>query len=147
MASVRAAEVVLAVILAGLCCAVTGFTPPTAAGCTATAVSGRGSTSTSPLQPQPWAQRSSSRGGVTALQAGGSEDDGIEEYKKQMAEFMAQAHEKRLEAMEQVKAEVQRGYEQQIADLQSKVGCVWCGAVAGSAHRPLLILLDSRGVL
>lgn len=40
-----------------------------------------------------------------------------------MAEFMAQAHEKRLEAMDQVKAEVQRGYEQQIADLQAKVRC------------------------
>lgn len=38
-----------------------------------------------------------------------------------MAEFMAQAHEKRLQAMEAVKAEVQRGYEDQIADLQSKV--------------------------
>lgn len=52
-----------------------------------------------------------------------------------MAEFMAQAHEKRLEAMEQVKAEVQRGYEQQIADLQSKVRstAVSCGA-AGLAR-------------
>lgn len=122
MASVRAAEAFLAVVLVSLCCAVTGFTPPTVAGCPATAVTVGSSTSTTPLKPQRWAQRGSRRG-VAALQAGGSEDDGIEEYKRQMAEFMAQAHEKRLEAMEQVKAEVQRGYEQQIADLQSKVGC------------------------
>lgn len=53
------------------------------------------------------------------LQAAG--DESIEEYKRQMAEFMAQAHDKRLQAMEAVKAEVQRGYEEQIADLQSKV--------------------------
>lgn len=79
------------------------------------------------------------------LQAAGGEDDGVEEYKRQMTEFMAQAHEKRLEAMEQVKAEVQRGYEQQIADLQSKVGCgvARCIIVQLGA---LLVLLDRRDV-
>lgn len=48
-------------------------------------------------------------------------DDGIDEYKMELAEFMARAHEKRLEAMDAVKAEVQRGFEEQIAELQSKV--------------------------
>ena len=41
-----------------------------------------------------------------------------------MEEFMAQAHDKRLAAMEAVKAEVQRGYEEQIAELQAKASDV-----------------------
>lgn len=51
----------------------------------------------------------------------GGEDDPVEAYKRQMADFMASAHEKRLQAMEAVKAEVQRGYEAQIAELKAKV--------------------------
>lgn len=54
-----------------------------------------------------------------------------------MAEFMAEAHEKRLEAMDKVKEEVQRGYEQQIADLQSKVACV---GYADVSAEPLFLL-------
>lgn len=45
----------------------------------------------------------------------------MESYKRQMEEFMAAAHEKRLQAMEAVKAEVERGYEQQIQELQAQV--------------------------
>lgn len=128
MASIRAAVVVRAAVVASLCCVVTGFTSPTAVGSTAATYSrnkdsrsrSSSSTSTSVVQQQ---QRPSQRSRITIqAAAGSSDDDGIEEYKKQMADFMAQAHEKRLQAMEVVKAEVQRGYEEQIADLQSKVG-------------------------
>ncbi|CAM9624880.1 unnamed protein product, partial [Laminaria digitata] len=67
--------------------------------------------------------------GLAALQAAAAgEDDGIDEYKRQMEEFMAQAHDKRLEAMEAVKAEVQRGYEEQIAELQAKLATLPAGA-------------------
>lgn len=52
-------------------------------------------------------------------------EDILESYKRQMAEFMVQSHEKRLEAMDAVKAEVQRGYEEHIAELRAQV------AVAG----------------
>lgn len=59
------------------------------------------------------------------LGAAGAGDEGehnpVESYKRQMEEFMAAAHEKRLQAMEAVKAEVERGYEQQIQELQSQV--------------------------
>ena len=51
----------------------------------------------------------------------GGVDDGTEDYKKQLADFMAQAHEKRLQAMDAAKAEVQRVFEEQISELQSKV--------------------------
>eukprot|EP00903_Cladosiphon_okamuranus_P018378 g16905.t1 len=67
-----------------------------------------------------------------------------------MAEFMAQAHEKRLEAMELVKAEVQRGYEQQIADLQSKLAALPASArdgaavAAGQVAEPQLVGAGSR---
>lgn len=57
---------------------------------------------------------------VSSASEGGI-DDGMDEYKKQLADFMAKAHEKRLEAMDAVKAEVQRSFEEQIAELQSKV--------------------------
>lgn len=75
-------------------------------------------------------------------EAGAGGDDSIEEYKKEMAEFMAQAHEKRLQAMEAVKAEVQRGYEEQIAELQGKVCiiCTWC-IVSYSYHTYTRIIL------
>lgn len=58
---------------------------------------------------------------ATGGEGGNGEDDPIELYKKQMEDFMAAAHEKRLQAMEAVKAEVQRGYEQQITELQAQV--------------------------
>ncbi|CBN78743.1 expressed unknown protein [Ectocarpus siliculosus] len=65
-----------------------------------------------------------------------------------MAEFMAKAHENRLQAMEAVKKEVQRGYEEQIADLQSKLAALPPpadadkGAAAATAFRaeePVLV--------
>lgn len=124
MVTFRAAEAILAAALAGICCTVTAFTLPQAVGSRRPACLDRAGTSTSPIHPQQLRTRRSRRSnqGLLALPEGAGEGDGIEEYKKQMAEFMAQAHEKRLQAMEVVKAEVQRGYEQQIADLQSKVG-------------------------
>lgn len=121
MASLRAADLALVATLFAFCCGVNGFTAPIAVGITTTFTS---STSTSsPIQLASLARTQTqrrSRHDPLALRAVGGEEDGIEEYKKQMAEFMAQAHEKRLQAMEAVKAEVQRGYEEQIADLQSK---------------------------
>lgn len=49
------------------------------------------------------------------------EEDPLETYKRQMTEFMTSAHEKRLQAMQAVKAEAQRGYEEQIKELQAQV--------------------------
>ncbi|CAM9414207.1 unnamed protein product [Ectocarpus fasciculatus] len=134
MGSLRAADLVLAAAVASLCCAANGFTLPTAvvvgnnAACFRTA--GGTSTAAAAIQPhqqqqqqQQQQQRRHSRG-LPPLRAAGGEDDGIEEYKRQMAEFMAEAHEKRLQAMEAVKQEVQRGYEEQIADLQSKLAAL-----------------------
>lgn len=126
MGSLRATDLVLAAAVASLCCAVDGFTPPTAVvvGSNAACFRAAGGTSTAAAAIQPHQQQQQQRAhsrGLPSLRAVGGEDDGIEEYKRQMAEFMAEAHEKRLQAMEAVKKEVQRGYEEQIADLQSKV--------------------------
>lgn len=123
MGSLRATDLVLAAAVASLCCAVNGFTPPTAVVVGNNAAyfrTGGTSTAAAAIQPHQQQQRRRRRG-LKSLRAAECEDDGIEEYKRQMAEFMAEAHEKRLQAMEVVKKEVQRGYEEQIADLQSKV--------------------------
>lgn len=115
MTGVRAAEVTLAVAWASLY-AVTGFTMPLL--CSNSL--GRASHPSFSTRTSVVKQARGSRG-LAALQAAAAgEDDGIDEYKRQMEEFMAQAHDKRLEAMEAVKAEVQRGYEEQIAELQAK---------------------------
>lgn len=68
---------------------------------------------------------------ATGGNGGEEKDDPVELYKKQMEEFMAAAHEKRLQAMEAVKAEVQRGYEQQITELQAQVCILHSGTVRG----------------
>lgn len=120
MTGVRAVQATLAVAWASLYVA-TGFTTPLVcnkARGLALLSSFSTRTASSPVQ-----QARGSRG-LSALQATGGEDDGIDEYKRQMEDFMAQAHEKRLEAMEAVKAEVQRGYEDQIAELQAKASAV-----------------------
>ena len=124
MAGLRAVGVTLAVAWASLYVA-TGFTTPLLCN----NAHGRAShssfstrTASSPVQAR------GSRG-LATLQAAGGEDDGIDEYKRQMEEFMAQAHDKRLEAMEAVKAEVQRGYEEQIAELQAKASKISLYAV------------------
>ncbi|CAM9421348.1 unnamed protein product [Ectocarpus sp. 4 AP-2014] len=127
MGSLRATDLVLAAAVASLYCAVYGFTPPTAvvvgnnAVCFRTA--GGTSTAAAAIQPHQQQQRRRRRG-LPSLRAAEGEDDGIGEYKRQMAEFMAEAHEKRLQAMEAVKKEVQRGYEEQISDLQSKLAAL-----------------------
>ncbi|CAM9787744.1 unnamed protein product [Ectocarpus sp. 6 AP-2014] len=151
MGSLRATDLVLAAAVASLCCAVNGFTPPTAvvvgnnAACFRTA--GGTSTAAAAIQPHQQQQRRRRRG-LPSLRAAEGEDDGIEEYKRQMAEFMAEAHENRLQAMEAVKKEVQRGYEEQIADLQSKLAALPApadadkGAAAATAVRaeePVLV--------
>ena len=115
MTGVRAAEVTLAVAWASLY-AVTGFTTPLL--CSNSF--GRASHSSFSTRTSAAQQARGSRGLAALRAAAAGEDDGIDEYKKQMEEFMAQAHDKRLEAMEAVKAEVQRGYEEQIAELQAK---------------------------
>lgn len=123
MASFRAAEVPLLVGLA-IVCGVAGFAVPPVGNAAYGLVSPPGFTSTSSAAAPhmaPFAPRTKRGRGLAVLEATDGQDDGIEEYKKQMAEFMAQAHDKRLQAMEAVKAEVQRGYEEQIADLQAKV--------------------------
>lgn len=133
MEYLRAAELTLAVALAGLCCVVGFTTPPV--GNTAmsglvsqcnshTPVSAIVSQNTVTLDDTRTAiNRRRMRQGLGVLLASDSsgDDDDIDEYKRQMADFMAQAHEKRLQAMETVKAEVQRGYEEQIAELTAKV--------------------------
>lgn len=114
MTGLSAAEVTLAVAWASLY-AVTGFTTPLLCN----NAFGRASHSSFSTRTSAVQQARGSRS--LALQAAtAGEDDGIDEYKRQMEEFMAQAHDKRLEAMEAVKAEVQRGYEEQIAELQAK---------------------------
>ncbi|CAM9392735.1 unnamed protein product [Scytosiphon promiscuus] len=143
MASLRAAYLALVAALVALCRGVSGFTAPTAVGTTATSFSRRSTSTSSPIRrgslhrTQQTQRRS--RHHPLALQAAGGEDDGIEEYKKQMAEFMAQAHEKRLQAMEAVKAEVQRGYEEQIADLQSKLAALPEAAGGDVGREPQLV--------
>lgn len=129
MSSLRAAEVGLALAVVSLY-GVAGFTSPlstkTAAssGCLSPFAS---RTSTSQVLEGSQSTRHApefrgNRRGVILQEAGaGGADESLEEYKRQMEEFMAQAHEKRLQAMEAVKAEVQRGYEEQIEDLQAKV--------------------------
>lgn len=128
MAIFRAAEASFVCLLASLF-SVSGFTPPPL-GNTAAAVDRIVRVSVCASTSLRSCTRRSERG-IVVLQAeaGAGGDDGIEEYKRQMAEFMAQAHEKRLEAMETVKAEVQRGYEEQIAELQSKVYLLYCCTV------------------
>ncbi|CAN0527483.1 unnamed protein product, partial [Ectocarpus sp. 12 AP-2014] len=126
-------------------------TPPTAVvvGNNAASFRTAGGTSTAAAAIQPHQQQERRRRrGLSSLRAAEVEDDGIEEYKRQMAEFMAEAHEKRLQAMEAVKKEVQLGYEEQIADLQSKLGALPApadadkGAAAATAVRaeePVLV--------
>lgn len=115
MTGLSAAEVTLAVAWVSLY-AVTGFTTPLLCN----NAFGRASHSSFSTRTSAVQQARGSRS-LAALQAAAAgEDDGIDEYKRQMEEFMAQAHDKRLEAMEAVKAEVQRGYEEQIAELQAK---------------------------
>ncbi|CAM9517491.1 unnamed protein product, partial [Hapterophycus canaliculatus] len=142
MAGLRAADLGLVATLVVFCCGVNGFTAPTAVGKAATSVGSRSTSTSSPIQraslPRTQTQGRSGRD-TLALQAGGGEEDGIEEYKKQMAEFMAQAHEKRLQAMEAVKAEVQRGYEEQIADLQSKLAAMPGAAGGDGGGEPQLV--------
>lgn len=128
MTGLSAAEVItLAVAWASLY-AVTGFTTPLLCD----NAFGRASHS-SLFSTRTSAVRERGSRGLAALQAAAAgEDDGIDEYKRQMEEFMAQAHEKRLEAMEAVKAEVQRGYEEQIAELQAKASAVVIWPTASS---------------
>lgn len=56
------------------------------------------------------------------LGEGAGENYPVKPYRKLMEEFMAAAHERRLQAMDAVKAEFQRGYEEEIAELQAQVG-------------------------
>ena len=118
MTGFSAAEVTLAIAWVGLY-AVNGFTTPLLCN------NAFGRTSHSSFSIQISAVQARGSRGLAALQAAAAgEDDGIDEYKRQMEEFMAQAYDKRLAAMEAVKAEVQRGYEEQIAELQAKASDV-----------------------
>lgn len=58
---------------------------------------------------------------MTRLAKDDDSGDSLETYRRQMAEFMAQSHERRLEALDAVKEEVQRGYEEQISELRAQV--------------------------
>lgn len=56
-----------------------------------------------------------------------------------MSEFITQSHERRLEAIDAVKVEVQRGYEEQIAELRAQVMMAHEHADVGSLYYVLTI--------